>query len=272
MNSKFQNLNEKILLVSKLFEQNKSNIKLEEEKSFKSDFNKNNFSFQTTINLDKNNLLKGKIESMEDNYNLKISKLKSKFDQLTKDINKINDYLNLDYESENTYNLNLLNEINNIKNNLDNFYNDENAKLEQEINYYIHNLNNRIQEIDNNNINESLKNKQFIFEIEKFSQEIINEIIEKIKIYNMESDNDKKEKSQEICKGLIDEDEGLDKEKNNNDLFCAEIKDKFINSINEILNNFINVEKNKRDTFKKNIIIILEETLNNILVNKEKIK
>ena len=275
MNSKLQNLNEKILLVSKLAEQNKNNISkiiLEEEKTYKSDLNKNNYSFQTSINLDKNLILKGKIDSMEDNCNLKVSKLQSKFDELTKDINKINDYLNIEYESDNSYTSNLLNELNNIKNNLDNIYNEENAKLEQEINYYVQNLSNKIQEIENLTINESLNNKQYIFEIEKFSQEIISEILGKIKQYNLDSDNDKNQKTQEICNALITEDEGLNKEKNNNDLFYEEIKDKFIKSINEILNNFINIEQNKKETFKKNILNILEETLNNILINKEKIK
>ena len=279
MNSKLQKLNEKILFVSKFLEQNKNDItnntSLEEEKNeinihnSKLNIPKNN-CFKTTVNIDKNILLKGRIDSLEDDYNLKISKLNSKYDELTNELNKISDYLNTAYESENSYNLNFINELNNIKNNLDYIYDEQNKKIEQEINYYTKNIINNIQSIENYNINESLQDKNNILGLEQFCNNLISEIYNKINIYNIYSDNDKNEKSQEICKGLINDDEELNNIKNNSDILLMELKDKFNNSINEMMNNFINIEQNKKETFRNNIMEILAETLNKILSNRQK--
>ena len=279
MNSKFQKLNEKILFVSKFIEQNKNDIanntSLEEEKN-EININNSNLSipknncFKTTVNIDKNILLKGKIDSLEDDYNLKISKLNSKYDELTNELNKISDYLNTVYESENSYNLNFINELNNIKNNLDYIYDEQNKKIEQEINYYTKNIINNIQSIENYNINESLQDKNNILGLEQFCNNLISEIYNKMNSYNIYSDNDKKEKSQEICKGLVNEDEQINNIKINSDALLMELKDKFNNSINEMMNNFINIEETKRENFRNNIMEILSETLNNILSNRGK--
>lgn len=268
MNSKLQKLNEKILSITKLAEQNKictiqNKSKEEEEKNLK-----DNFYMKT--NIDKNLILKGRINLLENDYNLKISKLNSKYDELTNELNKISDYLNLEYDSENSYNLNLIQAINNIKNDLENIYNQENIKLEQQINYYSQNLNNKILSIENYDINELLKEKKNILDLEKFSQEIISEIINKINLNNMSSDTDKKEKSQEICKGLAKDDEELINDLNDNEKLLNELKEKFNNSINDLINNFINIEESKRNNFKSNIFEILSETLNDILANQEK--
>lgn len=272
MDSRLEKLNEKILLVTKLIEQNKDNIRNnsldeEEEKSINDKTNKN--FFKTNINIDKNILLKGRIETIGDDYILKMSKLKSKYDDLSNDINKLSDYLNYENESENSYNLDLIQEINNIKNNLDNLYEEENNKLEQEINYYIQNLYDKIQYIENNNISESLNDKREIMILEKFTMEIISEIINKVKLYNINSDTDKKEKSQEICKGLINEDEELSNEKNKNDLFFNDLRNKINNIIDEKIKNFANTEENKREAFKNIILQVLNETLNKIIVKKD---
>lgn len=272
MDSRLEKLNEKILLVTKLIEQNKDNIRNnsldeEEEKSINDKSNKN--FFKTNINIDKNILLKGRIETIGDDYILKMSKLKSKYDDLSNDINKLSDYLNYENESENSYNLDLIQEINNIKNNLDNLYEDENNKLEQEINYYIQNLYDKIQYIENNNISESLNEKREIMILEKFTMEIISEIINKVKLYNINSDTDKKEKSQEICKGLINDDEELSNEKNRNDLFFNDLRNKINNIIDEKIKNFGNTEENKREAFKNIILQVLNETLNKIIVKKD---
>ena len=279
MNSKLQKLNEKILFVSKFLEQNKNDIanntSLEEEKNEINIHNSNlnipkNNCFKTTVNIDKNILLKGKIDSLEDDYNLKISKLNSKYDELTNELNKISDYLNTAYESENSYNLNFINELNNIKNNLDYIYDEQNKKIEQEINYYTKNIINNIQSIENYNINESLQDKNNILGLEQFCNNLISEIYNKMNSYNIYSDNDKKEKSQEICKGLVNEDEQIHNIKINSDALLMELKDKFNNSINEMMNNFINIEETKRENFRNNIMEILSETLNNILSNRGK--
>ena len=279
MNSKLQKLNEKILFVSKFLEQNKNDIanntSLEEEKNEINIHNSNlnipkNNCFKTTVNIDKNILLKGKIDSLEDDYNLKISKLNSKYDELTNELNKISDYLNTVYESENSYNLNFINELNNIKNNLDYIYDEQNKKIEQEINYYTKNIINNIQSIENYNINESLQDKNNILGLEQFCNNLISEIYNKMNSYNIYSDNDKKEKSQEICKGLVNEDEQINNIKINSDALLMELKDKFNNSINEMMNNFINIEETKRENFRNNIMEILSETLNNILSNRGK--
>ena len=130
-------------------------------------------------------------------------------------------------------------------------------------------MNSKILSIENFYINELLKDKKNILDLEKFSQEIISDILNKISLYNINSDNDKKEKSQEICKGLIDKDEELNNERKENEKFLLELKNKFNDSINKMINNFINIESNKREKFKNNIFQILLETLNNILANRK---
>ena len=262
MNSKYQKLNEKILQVSKIIERNK----IEEEN------NEQNYKkFENnSISLDKNILLKGKIGSLEDDFNSKISKLKKKYDELSSDLTNISNYLNSSFESENSYTIDLFNDINNIKNNLYNIYDEENNKLEQEINYYSQNLSNHIQSLENYDINENLKNKEAISNLEKFSENIIKEIYDKIKMYNLNSDDEKKEKVQEICRGLISEEEIINDIKNNNEMLLLELKDKFNKSLNDMMNNFVNMEENKREKFKNNILNILAETLNKIIVNQTK--
>jgi hypothetical protein len=289
MNSKLQKINEKILLVNKIIEQNNNNklknIIDEEDKDKDKNINLNNIninfynthkvndndnSFKSKVNIDKNLLLKGKIDMLEDDYNLRILKLESKYNELTSDLNKINEYMNNEYELDNDNYLNLLNDINNIKNNINIEYNESNNQLEQEINYYIYNLNNKIQTIENFYTNEISKDKKNIDELEKFTEEIITEIFNKIKEYNLISDENKKEKSQDICKGLINEEKILENERNNSDIFYVDIKKKVNKKINEMLSNFINIEENKKEMFKNNILEVLAETLNNILVNEQK--
>ena len=289
MISKLQKINEKILLVNKIIEQNNNNklknIIDEEDKDKDKNINLNNIninfynthtvndndnSFKSKVNIDKNILLKGKIDMLEDDYNLRILKLESKYNELTNDLNKINEYMNNEYELDNDNYLNLLNDINNIKNNINIEYNESNNQLEQEINYYIYNLNNKIQTIENFYTNEISKDKKNIDDLEKFTEEIITEIFNKIKEYNLISDENKKEKSQDICKGLINEEKILENERNNSDIFYVDIKKKVNKKINEMLSNFINIEENKKEMFKNNILEVLAETLNNILVNEQK--
>jgi hypothetical protein len=276
MNSKLENLNEKIIMVKKLLEQNKDSIKLrqtyipiekEEEKQIIENYN---IPFKTKINIDKSYLLKGKINELEDQCNTKLSKLKSKYDALSEDINKLSDYLNSEYENENSYNINLIGKLNNIKNDLCNNYEQENNNLEQEINYYNQNLNNKIQLIDNYNTSETLKDKRNILNLEKFSEEIINEIINKIKINNENSDTDKKERAQDICNGLMNRDNELTNEINCNDVFFEDLRNQMLNIIEENMKNFISKEETKREAFKNNILEVLNETLNNIIINKKK--
>ena len=270
MNSKLQKLNEKILTVINLCEQNNNNNNIIKNSSREKESNLNdNFNINTNINIDKNIILKGKINSLENEYNLKISKLQSKYDNLNNEIEELNNILNFEYESDNTYNVNLIQEINNIKNNFENEFDHYSNTLEQEINYYSQNLNSKILSIENFYINELLKDKKNILDLEKFSQEIISDILNKISLYNINSDNDKKEKSQEICKGLIDKDEELNNERKENEKLLLELKNKFNDSINKMINNFINIESNKREKFKNNIFQILLETLNNILANRK---
>jgi hypothetical protein len=276
MNSKLENLNEKILMVKKLLEQNKDNIYLretyipiekEEEKQIIENYN---IPFKTKINIDKSYLLKGKIDELEDQCNTKISKLKSKYDVLSEDINKLSNYLNSEYEIENSYNLSLMEQINNIKNDLCNYYEQENNNLEQEIYYNNQNLNNKIQLIENYNTSETLKDKRNILNLEKFSEEIINEIINKIKINNENSDTDKKERAQDICNGLMNRDNELTNEINCNDVFFEDLRNQMLNIIEENMKNFISKEETKREAFKNNILEVLNETLNNIIINKKK--
>lgn len=276
MNSKLENLNEKILMVKKLLEQNKDNINLretyipiekEEEKQIIENYN---IPFKTKINIDKSYLLKAKIDELEDQCYNKLSKLKSKYDALSEDINKLSDYLNSEYENENSYNINLIGKLNNIKNDLCNNYEQENNNLEQEINYYNQNLNNKIQLIDNYNTSETLKDKRNILNLEKFSEEIINEIINKIKINNENSDTDKKERAQDICNGLMNRDNELTNEINCNDVFFEDLRNQMLNIIEENMKNFISKEETKREAFKNNILEVLNETLNNIIINKKK--
>ena len=276
MNSKLENLNEKILMVKKLLEQNKDNINLretyipiekEEEKQIIENYN---IPFKTKINIDKSYLLKAKIDELEDQCYNKLSKLKSKYDALSEDINKLSDYLNSEYENENSYNINLIGKLNNIKNDLCNTYEQENNNLEQEINYYNQKLNNKIQLIDNYNTSETLKDKRNILNLEKFSEEIINEIINKIKINNENSDNDKKERAQDICNGLMSRDNELTNEINCNDVFFEDLRNQMLNIIEENMKNFISKEETKREAFKNNILEVLNETLNNIIINKKK--
>ena len=251
MNSKLENLNEKILMVKKLLEQNKDNINLretyipiekEEEKQIIENYN---IPFKTKINIDKSYLLKAKIDELEDQCYNKLSKLKSKYDALSEDINKLSDYLNSEYENENSYNINLIGKLNNIKNDLCNNYEQENNNLEQEINYYNQNLNNKIQLIDNYNTSETLKDKRNILNLEKFSEEIINEIINKIKINNENSDTDKKERAQDICNGLMNRDNELTNEINCNDVFFEDLRNQMLNIIEENMKNFISKEETK---------------------------
>jgi hypothetical protein len=289
MISKLQKINEKILLVNKIIEQNNNNklknIIDEEDKDKDKNINLSNIninfynthkvndndnSFKSKVNIDKNLLIKGKIDMLEDDYNLRILKLESKYNELTSDLNKINEYMNNEYELDNDNYLNLLNDINNIKNNINIEYNESNNQLEQEINYYIYNLNNKIQTIENFYTNEISKDKKNIDDLEKFTEEIITEIFNKIKEYNLISDENKKEKSQDICKGLINEEKILENERNNSDIFYMDIKKKVNKKINEMLSNFINIEENKKEMFKNNILEVLAETLNNILVNEQK--
>jgi hypothetical protein len=276
MNSKLENLNEKILMVKKLLEQNKDNINLretyipiekEEEKQIIENYN---IPFKTKINIDKSYLLKGKIDELEDQCNTKISKLKSKYDVLSEDINKLSNYLNSEYEIENSYNLSLMEQINNIKNDLCNYYEQENNNLEQEIYYNNQNLNNKIQLIENYNTSETLKDKRNILNLEKFSEEIINEIINKIKINNENSDTDKKERAQDICNGLMNRDNELTNEINCNDAFFEDLRNQLHNIVEENMKKFISTEENKREAFKNNILKVLSETLNNIIINKKK--
>ena len=276
MNSKLENLNEKILMVKKLLEQNKDNINLrktyipiekEEEKQIIENYN---IPFRTKINIDKSYLLKGKINELEDQCNTKLSKLKSKYDSLSEDINKLSNYLNSEYEIENSYNVSLMEKINNLKNDLCNYYEQENNNLEQEIYFYNQNLNNKIQLIENYNISETLKDKRNILNLEEFSEEIINEIINKIKINNENSDNDKKERAQDICNGLMSRDNELTNEINYNDVFFEDLRNQLHNIVEENMKKFISTEENKREAFKNNIIKVLSETLNNIIINKKR--
>jgi len=276
MNSKLENLNEKILMVKKLLEQNKDNISLrqtykpiekEEEKQIIENYN---IPFKTKINIDKSYLLKGKIDELEDQCYNKLSKLKSKYDVLSEDISKLNNYLNSEYEKENSNNISLMEQINNIKDYLCNNYEKENNNLEQEIYYFSQNLNNKIQLIENYNTSEALKDKRNILNLENFSEEIINEIINKIRINNENSDTDKKERTQDICNGLMSRDNELTNEINYNDAFFEDLKNQMHNLVEENIKNFISTEENKREAFKNNIIKVLSETLNNIIINKKK--
>jgi len=276
MNSKFENLNEKILMVKKLLNQNKDNINIrqnhipiekEEEKQIIENYN---IPFKTKINIDKSYLLKGKIDELENQCNTKLSKLNSKYDVLSEDINKLSNYLNSEYEIENSYNINLIEQLNNIKNDLCNNYAQENNNLEQEIYYYNQNLNNKIQLIENYNTSETLKDKRNILNLEKFSEEIINEIINKIKINNENSDTDKKERVQDICNGLMNKDNELTNEINCNDAFFEDLRNQMHHIFEENLKNFISTEENKREAFKNSILKVLSETLNNIIINKKK--
>ncbi len=282
MNSKLQKINEKILLVNKILDQNNNNNKykniIDEEDKYLQYKNNNNFYshkvnndyLKSSINIDKNLLLKGKINTLDDDYNSRIIKLESKYNELTNDLNILSEYLNNDYEKENDNYLNLLNDLNNIKNNIDIEYNESNNQLEQNINYYIYNLNSKIHSMEIFYTNESLKVKKNIDELEKFIEEIITEIMDKIKTYNLNSDDDKREQSQDICRGLIDGEKTLENERNNSDNFFMDIKKKVNKRINEMLSNFINIEENKKEIFKNNILEVLAETLNNILVNEKK--
>lgn len=275
MNSKLENLNEKILMVKKLFEQNKDNINLNQtyipiEKEEEKKINENyNIPFKTKINIDKSYLLKGKIYELEDQCNIKLSKLKSKYDSLSEDINQLSNYLNSEYEIENSYNLSLIDQINDIKDNLYNNYELENNNLEQDIYYHNQNLNNKIQLIENYNTSETLKDKRNILNLDKFSEEIINEIINKIRINNENSDTDKKERSQDICNGLMSRDNELANEINYNYAFFEDLRNQMHIIVEENMKNFISIEENKRELFKKNILKVLSETLNNILINKK---
>ena len=276
MNSKLENLNEKILMVKKLLEQNKDNISLrqtykpiekEEEKQIIENYN---IPFKTKINIDKSYLLKGKIDELEDQCYNKLSKLKSKYDVLSEDISKLNNYLNSEYEKENSNNISLMEQINNIKDYLCNNYEKENNNLEQEIYYFSQNLNNKIQLIENYNTSEALKDKRNILNLENFSEEIINEIINKIRINNENSDTDKKERTQDICNGLMSRDNELTNEINYNDAFFEDLKNQMHNLVEENIKNFISTEENKREAFKNSILKVLSETLNNIIINKKK--
>ena len=273
MNSKFEKLNEKISLLSKY----KENNEIKKRQEFFDDIGKLNDEKQSKFyntckisqNIDQNIILKGKIETLKEDYISKISKFQKKYDNLLDEFNKISSLMNNNFELEENYTKDLFEEINNIKNNLSNSYLQENNSIEELLEYFKQNLSNQINSIYNYNTSEILENKENIFDLDKFTEEIVNKVKDKINEINLVIDIDKHNISQNICTGLIKEDEYLKEEVNISNNFYNTLKYKLDKFTEEVMNIYVNREKSKINEFKYNIEQLLNETLKNIIIKNE---
>lgn len=288
MNTKFQELNSKILYLTKRLEQNKLSLLRETtseyDKEYKEEEKRNLYKqpqkfysinplisssflsnnpnqYPLSLNIDKGIILKKKINSMEDEYDLKVSKLKTNFDKLTNDLNKLSEMMNDNFESNNNGQEEIIKDANYIKNNLEKFYEEENNKMEQEIFNVQQNLINSIKTVNNYNNGEDLKNQRDILDIEKYFEEVSSDIVNKMNINLNSCENERKEKAREICEKFSGEDQLLEEGEKRINNFFSEMKNKLEIIRDNIIPRFMAIEENKREDFKNNVVNILNETI-----------
>ena len=269
MNAKLQQLNEKILLLSKTIEQNKNNIKSfenskEEEKNYYD--SKENFTskFESKIPISLGSKIKTKIIILEDEYykkkedlNAKLEFLISQLDLLRKKIDEVGEKENNEFKEklENIHQLNknLLNDFNENDNKInDIILNSKNSvitKISEIKNENNFNYNNNIKDLIN--LNEiATKN---LFEID---EKILNiKDIEKKENENLESN---------ICNKFSEFDEQVKKTTIENNQIIMELNKQISTFSYKIVPTFINKEREKREQFELNIFSILEDTVNKI--------
>lgn len=272
MDTKFQELNSKILFVTTCLEQNRQNIFRNIEEEDKDNiynlFNQKRMSLvnesiciKTGINIEKGILLNSKINSMENEYVIKSSKLKEKFDKLNDEINKLTEIMNFNFETDCSYQEQIITDANNIKKNMNTIYEEQNSKLAQEINGQEEYLINCIKTVTNVNSSEDLMNQRDILDLGKYYDEISCDFGNKICLYGENIENDRKERAREICAKFENEDLLLEQHSKKIDSFFDEVTDKLGRIVNNIVPRFVNIEENKRTDFKNSINDMLNETI-----------
>ena len=268
MNAKLQQLNEKILLLSKTVEQNRNNLKKyekerEEEKNYETNpIHKS--KFETKIPISQGSLMKSKLNILEDEYNTKKEDFNVKLDFLIDLLENLRKKIDNIGEEENHDNKERLESINKIK---ENFLNDF-KEHDNKINTIISNANNlcltKLSEIKNeNNLNNNDYLKYMIQLSEESSKKLI-EIDEKILNLNEIEKKESDDISSNICNKFSEFDDVIKKSSNENNQRIIELNKQLSSFSHNIIPTFMNQEREKREEFQNNIFSILNDTENKL--------
>ena len=269
MNAKFQQLNEKILLLSKTIEQNKNNIKQfeiskEEEKNYYD--SKDNFkpTFETKIPISQGSKIKAKINILEDEYNTKKEDMNAKLEFLIDQLDVLRKKIDELGEEENNEFKEKLEIVNQLKKNILNDFNENDNKINEMIFNSKNTVSTHILEINNENNFTNNNNIKDMINLNEIATKNLFEIDEKI--LNMK-DIEKKENEDlesNICNKFSEFDEQVKKSTIENNQIIMELNKQISSFSHNIVSTFINKEREKREQFELNIFSILEETANKL--------
>ena len=269
MNAKFQQLNEKIFLLTKTIEQNKNNIKKfeiakEEEKNYYD--TKENFKpkIENKIPISHGSKIKAKINILEDEYNTKKEDMNAKLEFLINQLDLLRKKIDEVGEDEDNEFKEKLEIVNQLKKNILNDFNENDNKINDMILNSKNSVSTKISEIKNENNFNYNNNIQDMINLNENATKNLFEIDEKILNIKDIEKKENEDLESNICNKFSEFDEQVKKSTIENNQIIMELNKQISSFSHNIVSTFINKEREKREQFELNIFSILEDTTNKL--------